>query len=359
VQSIGAFFTSLDIRVRSDQLRKIETFLSHVPERPCKASVIICTYKRTDLLLRALRSVVEQSLPRAEYEIIVVNNDPEDHDLKGVIDPLREEYFKEYPEHFRLMMCPIPGLSHARNSGISVAQGEVLCFLDDDAVAGREWLSQIVSAFDAHPKTGLIGGHIRLVPPDPKPEALLEGWGHFWGNFQTEHSTYTEVQKWWDYPWGGNWCARRQALVEIGGFRGRYGRTKKNFAGGEEIVAAALIHQLGYTIAILPEAEVEHIPAADRYSRDYVRRTIISGLFTIYQEQKDLYLPRDITARTCIASILKLTLRAFFNREKSQSRIIEDRIRILAYFQLILQMMKDSFWRLRQPITQRKSCPKI
>ncbi len=39
-----------------------------------KISAIICTFKRPDYLRHALRSLCEQSLPREQYEIIVVDN---------------------------------------------------------------------------------------------------------------------------------------------------------------------------------------------------------------------------------------------------------------------------------------------
>ena len=51
-----------------------------------------------------------------------------------------------------------------RNRAVSVAAGEILAFIDDDAVADPCWLANAVAYLDAHPDVLALGG------PDPAPD---------------------------------------------------------------------------------------------------------------------------------------------------------------------------------------------
>lgn len=91
-------------------------------------SVIIPTYKRSDMLLRAINSVIEQSYD--SIEIIIVNDNIPNDDfsikLYKILSKIKDNRLKliEQDEH-------INGAA-ARNCGIKKAKGEYLAFLDDD-----------------------------------------------------------------------------------------------------------------------------------------------------------------------------------------------------------------------------------
>ena len=90
-----------------------------------KFSVVICTYNRADSLEKTLRGLLFQD--HDDFEVIVVNGPSTDHTermLSGWVDKVRR------------VKCPVPNLSVSRNLGASASVGDVVAFIDDDAIPG-------------------------------------------------------------------------------------------------------------------------------------------------------------------------------------------------------------------------------
>lgn len=291
ISSISNLCSAVDIRVKSSHAELLEAEISHPTPPAVKITAIICTYHRGKLLAEAINSVIEQSFPSRDYEILIVNNDPNDKSVAQIIQEMKESKPAHPMLNLRLIDCHLQGLSHARNAGISEARGELLCFLDDDAVAFPDWLENIWQAYQEHPQAGVIGGSIILDPPSPRPRWAKPGWDHYWSARVPENNATHRASNWREYPWGANWSATRQALLRIGGFRTRYGRRGDDFSGGEELIAASLIERLGYAVIIAPAAKVLHRPHPSRYSLRHIANTIKEGWLGIYRQQIDLYLP--------------------------------------------------------------------
>lgn len=96
-------------------------------------SVVICVYTedRWEDILAAVSSVRAQSHPALET-LLVVDHNP------ALLDRLAKEYKEVDDADVRVLANAGPrGLSAGRNTGIAAARGEVIAFLDDDAVAER------------------------------------------------------------------------------------------------------------------------------------------------------------------------------------------------------------------------------
>ncbi|RMF83411.1 MAG: glycosyltransferase, partial [Planctomycetota bacterium] len=342
----------IDTRCKADHLSRIEDEMFEPPAPQCGASVIVCAYRRVDRLERAIVAAAEQLADATEDELIVVNNDPDDSAVPELVERLRQQLFAERSERLRLIDCPIPGLSHARNAGIAEARGEVLCFIDDDAIPCDGWLEALKRAFAEDPDAGVIGGRILLRVPDPAPEWLRPDWYGFWSHFDPPHRQYARVENWWEFPWGANWAARRKALVEICGFRAHFGRKGNDFGGGEELLAARLVQQLGYKVGVEPASSVTHDVEPERFTLHHVRQTIRAAVHVNYRMQIDLHLPME-------ASLKRTLWQAYdhFNQSTAFGLSSGERVRKRAYArahaELAWRQIGDSFRRLRKPLVRR------
>ncbi len=95
-------------------------------------SIIITAHNYAHYVERAIRSALDQSLPKTEYEIIVVNDASTDH-TKAILENYHDEV-RVFNLESNL------GLSGARNFGIKKAKGQFIVFLDADDYIHRDLL---------------------------------------------------------------------------------------------------------------------------------------------------------------------------------------------------------------------------
>jgi glycosyltransferase involved in cell wall biosynthesis len=312
------------------------------PAPECAISVVVCTFRRPAALAAALASIAAQTLPPDAYEVLVVNNDPADAATASTVSDVRDRHFADRPDRLRLVGCPFRGLSFARNAGIGAAQGAIVTFVDDDAVARPDWLARLRDAFATHPDAGVIGGRVTLDLPTPRPRWAKPGWGRYWSECATHLTGATVVSHWWDYPFGANWSARRSTLVAIGGFRTRYGRSGTDAAGGEEIVAAALVERLGQTIVVEPAAEVLHRPDPSRFTLGNVWRRIQAAKREELAQERDGYLPRALTPGSILRSITTHVRRATISRGLPRHVRLEELMHAVAEARLLSAVRREA-----------------
>ena len=350
INDYNTIFTVLDIRSKVKHTHYLEELIDKDQNKKLPVSVIVCTINRSQSLICCIKTLACQSLDGKEFEIIIVNNGPMIEDSRSI-----NQFLDENDIHFsgivKSVNCPLPGLSHARNAGLSEARGEILVFLDDDSLAASDLLESYLNAYSLHKNVGVIGGHIYVNKPgDLDFKYWNPGWERFWSQFVTGYQDYTEVHNWWEYPWGANWSARKEALLKIGGFRIHYGRKGNDFSGGEELVAANLVKQLGYTIAVLPQAKVIHNVILDRFNLTHVRRTIRSGILTHYEAQLRLHAEQDTTVRNSFIGIknnlVGLLKSLLDHKTNKKGLILEKRYYLEAYWELFIRQVLVYFDRL-------------
>ncbi|CAN5259808.1 hypothetical protein BH20GEM2_BH20GEM2_15320 [soil metagenome] len=132
-------------------------------------TVAICTRDRPEQLRRALASLLRQTA--APAEIVVVDNAP-------ASDATRQLIAAEFPEvHY---VCEaIPGLNFARNRALANAAGEIVAFIDDDAVADPNWIASTQKTFRESPTVAICTGRVDPLVLDTPGQRLFEANGGF------------------------------------------------------------------------------------------------------------------------------------------------------------------------------------
>lgn len=111
-------------------------------------SVIIPVYNGEQYLTDTLNSVIAQSEPR--WEIIAVNDGSTDRSQMLLEDAARKD-----PDRIRVVSVPNGGVSRARNTGVSVARGEFIAFLDQDDLWMPEKLHLQLEQFRSDSSLGI------------------------------------------------------------------------------------------------------------------------------------------------------------------------------------------------------------
>jgi glycosyltransferase involved in cell wall biosynthesis/GT2 family glycosyltransferase len=111
-----------------------------------KVSVVINTYNRAESLKSTLKSLEYQKFH--DFEVIIVNGPSTDN---------TEEVIHKYDGVIKYLRCPERNLSISRNIGICASSGDIVAFIDDDAIATSQWLADLVKGYDSE-SVGGVGG---------------------------------------------------------------------------------------------------------------------------------------------------------------------------------------------------------
>jgi glycosyltransferase involved in cell wall biosynthesis len=110
-----------------------------------KISVVIATWRRPALLERCLKALIDQSLDKSLYEIIVVTDGPDLMTMRCV-QLMRQEVFS-LPALHCISLVRKKGPAAARNAGWASARGELIVFTDDDCIPLFFFLENYWNAF--------------------------------------------------------------------------------------------------------------------------------------------------------------------------------------------------------------------
>lgn len=221
--------------------------------------MIVCAYtwRRWDVLCEGIASIARQTQPAFET-ILIIDHNPE----------LQERARETFPEALVAPNVGSVGVSSSRNRGVELARGEILAFLDDDAVADPTWLEELTRAY-ADPGVIGTGGTPRPRWADgdvPRWLPLEFYWtiGCGYRGLPTEASPVRN-------PIGATMSFRREVFERIDGFRVGLGRVKTTPLGCEETDLAIRARRAfpGKSIMHVPSAHVEHLVPSERTTWDY------------------------------------------------------------------------------------------
>lgn len=243
-----------------------------------KVSAIICTHNRAQYLGQAIDSLLAQKFN--SFEVIVIDNASNDRTCEVVEARLQNPSLK-YVYESQI------GLSIARNTGAKAAAGEILAYLDDDAVASPNWLQILWNAYEQNSQLAIAGGKVTLLwtdgltPPVWLSENLAGNLGAYDLGDQFLYIDRPQLT-----PRGLNYSIRKEFLGQIGGFDPKLGRVGKNLLSNEELHMTNLALNLGWQVAYVPDAVVAHHVAPERlYPQWFLNRGWWQGISECYREQ--------------------------------------------------------------------------
>jgi GT2 family glycosyltransferase len=235
--------------------------------RACSVSVVICCYTedRWEQIVAAIDSVRAQSRPPFEIVLVVDYNDRllqrARAELGGVIVTANGDE---------------KGLSGGKNTGLRVAGGDVVAFLDDDAVAAPDWLDVLCAHLD-DPRVVGVGS---AVQPAWQSEAPAWFPPEFYWVVGCSYAGLPERAAEVRNVFGGAMLVRREAALACGGFRTDLGRVLGVPAGCEETEFCIRLRQrTGGRFVYEPAAEIAHHVPSERLRLAYfVRRCFHEGV---------------------------------------------------------------------------------
>ncbi len=209
-------------------------------------SVVVCTYNRAALLPDALQSLLKLDVPfEWLWDILVVDNNSSDTTAQVVAKMMRGD------DRLRYVLEPQAGVASARNCGIAKSTGEWLAFFDDDEIADRAWLRELVD-FAWAKNARVVGGGIHLSLPEGTPQMPLQVHRLF-GTALFDDSSPERF-----FVGGGNTLFHRSVFNQIG----VYDTALRE--GGEDMDLARRIRKAGIVMGHNPRAIVHHRIAASR-----------------------------------------------------------------------------------------------
>jgi glycosyltransferase involved in cell wall biosynthesis len=204
--------------------------------------------------------------PPSRYEIIVVDNAPQ---TSATAEFINQCYGGS--SQIRYVCESRPGVSHARNRGLAVAQGDVVAFVDDDELVDEHWLAGLVGGFAAAERVACVTG---LIVPS-EIETPAQGWFEQFGGYCkggcTRHIFNLTDRRPPEplFPYnvgmlgsGGSMAFRRSILRDMGGFDPALGSATPAL-GGEDIEALLRVLLAGHTLVYEPAAILYHPPHRD------------------------------------------------------------------------------------------------
>ncbi|PSP38606.1 glycosyl transferase family A [Halobacteriales archaeon QH_7_65_31] len=220
-----------------------------------QVSVVVCTHEpdRYTDLRAAADSVLAGTYD--DVELVLVS------DGSARVTELLNRDYGDHPDARIASLDENQGLLVARNRGAAVATGDLIAFIDDDAIAAPDWLERLVAAHEARDRRATGGRMIpRWIADEPSflPEEFyfLIGAAHRGFGPDGDREREGEIRN----GMGSNLAVRAETFDALGGFEPTVGGREgdKQLQGGETELCIRLAAEFDEGVWYVPDAVVEH-----------------------------------------------------------------------------------------------------
>lgn len=233
-------------------------------------SVIVCTYNRADILRKSLDSLCCQSVDKNIFEVIIVDNNSNDTTREVV-----KRYCAEN-NNFKYIFEGKQGHSQARNRGLIESKSEFVAFLDDDAVADKNWIRSILKCYE-ETDADVVGGPVFSV-------FYGENTPFYYNNklfdFNLGQTRKRLSSPGFDFGFSAmNVCFKKELFQKHGVFSENFGIVKGKLLMGEDSEIGYRLIKSGSTFYYEPEMIINHILRKEIvFFKGIIFRSFNSGL---------------------------------------------------------------------------------
>jgi glycosyltransferase involved in cell wall biosynthesis len=219
-----------------------------------KVSVVVCTYAmdRYDAFSAAVESILEQTHEPLEL-VLVVDGNPAVYDrvVKNFGDAdergVESVVLNDNDENM--------GISYSRTKGGELASGEIVAFIDDDAVAEPDWVEKLVKVYETTDAIA-VGGDVCPNWQTEKPDFFPEEFYWLVGCVELNFAEHMEEIR---NTYGSNISYRREAFLEVGGYDPNTGRKgDRHVQAHEAPVGVRLLREFNKGMIFTKKAVVHH-----------------------------------------------------------------------------------------------------
>lgn len=252
-----------------------------IKQNNSKLSVVIVTYNRGNDLKESLKAILELNIP--PLEIIVVDSNSTDSTPQIV---------RNYPVRF--INIKQKSMVVARNVGWRQSKGDIVAFIDDDAIVSKTWSKYILEPFRDKKVGGVVG---RVIPSKDEEEIVIPekhnkigkvfSNGLVIGNFDLDKESNIEV----DTLIGCNMAFRKGVIIKVGGF-------DENFKGNcfrDDTDISLRIRKHGYKLIFHPKALVIHKYKGKLVSNNWFYWTVYNHTYFYMKNFKPVNLSKFFT----------------------------------------------------------------
>ena len=297
-------------------------------DRRVDVSIIIINYELAREIENCLHSLLQTIMPTdaISYEIIIVDNNSPNKDLKQVENKIQHETI-----HFYYLENNL-GFGKGCNYGFTKARGKYICFLNPDTIIGDNIFPKMIELFEKNKSIGVIAPRQQVRAPffdfsaGFSPNIFIEviglfGVGVFFEGFLIYLYTKFRKKEYLPVRWILGACIfiKSELFKIVDGFDTDY------FMFYEEVDLCKRVSNRGLKIAYVPSLAIHHVGS-------------VSG-------KRDYYL---YTIRTYSSKYIYIS--------KHYTYLYKALMRLLLYIQLFSQM---SIWLLLFPLNKEKSKQKL
>jgi GT2 family glycosyltransferase len=220
-------------------------------------SVIVASYKRCEPLELCLEDLAAQESARPFEVVLVLQAHPE-----GESERIREKF----GSRLNLQIAEFAeglGTSRARNTGLALAKGDIVAFLDDDVRLPKTWVASMLEFYE-DPEIGGVGGFVdhpgHYNPVRNTAYRMLgltsDRYRIDWGGFNVGPASHPEKDQPAAWLSGGNMSFRRHAIQAVGGFDEALGSFWH-----EDVDVAHRVAKSGWKMISSKRVAIEHYPS--------------------------------------------------------------------------------------------------